>query len=131
MPNRCALQIHFFAVAEGVAALRTPSTGRVEVVVVSRLQNLAADVPLAVSALHAERLLIILLAVGLAVLAHVLAAQNRPADQATKTESRIKLANKRQNFSLGCLTGSTKCAIVYPTLLELVLVMFETQIIDT
>lgn len=131
MPNRRALQIHLFAVAEGVAALGTPGTGRVEVVVVSRLQDLAADVPLAVGALHAERLLIVLLAVGLAVLAHVLAAQNRPADQATKTEPRIKLANERQSFSLGCLTGSTKCAIVYPTLLELVLVMFETQIIDT
>lgn len=84
MPNRGALQIHLFTIAEGVAALGTPRTCRVEVVVVSRLQNLAADVPLAVSALHTERLLIILLAVGLAIFAHVLAAQNRPADQATK-----------------------------------------------
>lgn len=124
MPNRRALQIHFLAIAERVAALRAPSASRVEMMVVSRLQDLAADVPLAVSALHAERLLIILLAVGLAVLAHVLAAQNRPADQAAKIEHQI---NKTSKLQVVFLTGNTKCAIVYPTLLELVLVIFETE----
>lgn len=131
MPNRGALQIHLFAVAERVSALGTPGTGRVEVVVVTCLQNLAADVPLTISALDTERLLIILLAVGLAVFAHVLSTQNRPADQATKNKQKIQINKQLQNVSLACLTGSTKCAIVYPTLLELVLMMFETEIIDT
>jgi len=79
MPDGAALQVHLFAVAERIAALRAAGTGRMEVVVVARLEHLAADEATAVGALHPESLLIALLAVGHRVLAHVLPVEHRLA----------------------------------------------------
>lgn len=81
MPNRRALQIHFLAIAEWIAALRATGAGRVEVMVIAGLEHFAADVTLAISAFDAEGLLVILFAVGLAVLTHILAAQDCAAHQ--------------------------------------------------
>lgn len=90
MPDRRALEVHLLAVAEGIAALGAAGAGRVEVMVVAGLEDFSADVALAVGALHAERLLVVLLAVGLTVLAHVLATQDGAAHQtSTKTDKSL------------------------------------------
>lgn len=76
VPDGAALEVHLLAVAERVAALGAARARGVEVVVVAGLQHLARDVAAAVRALDAELLLVVLLAVRHAVLAHVLAVQN-------------------------------------------------------
>lgn len=63
MPNRGALQVHLLAVAERVAAFRATRAGRVEMMIVTCLQDLSADETVAIGALHSELLLVILLAV--------------------------------------------------------------------
>lgn len=92
VPDGVALQVHLLAVAKGVAALGAPRTGRVEVVVAARLQDLAADVSIAVGTLDTVRLLVALLAVRHPVLAHILAVQHgravfTPASQVTHQSS--------------------------------------------
>lgn len=67
VPYSRALQIHLLPVAERIAAFRAACAGRVEMMVVTGLQDLAADVTIAVGALHPELLLVILLAVRHAV----------------------------------------------------------------
>lgn len=79
VPDGGALQEHFLAVAERVAALGAPRARGVEVVVVAGLQHLAGDVALAVGAAHAEQPLVVALAVRRAAAAHVLALQHLPA----------------------------------------------------
>lgn len=63
MPNSCALQVHFLSVAEGIATLCASGARRVEMMIITGLQDLAADVTTAVGALHAELLLVVFLAV--------------------------------------------------------------------
>jgi hypothetical protein len=89
MPDCRALEVHFLAVTEGIAALRAASAGRVKVMVVTSLENLATDVALAVSTLHAEGLLVVFLAVGLAVFAHVLATQDGAANQTSSKNEKV------------------------------------------
>lgn len=67
MPDRGALQVHLLSVAERVAAFCATRTGRVEMMVVTRLQNFTADKAVAVGALNPELLLVVLLAVRHAV----------------------------------------------------------------
>lgn len=103
MPNCCSLQIHFFAVPERVAAFGAASARRMEVVVVAGLENLSTDVALAISALNSEGLLVILLTVGLAIFAHVLATQNRSAHEAPKMSMKqvwIWRQNEKNSFYL-------------------------------
>lgn len=79
MPNGSALQVHLFPIAERVAAFRATRARRVEMMVVAGLQDLAADVAIAVRALYPKLLLIILLAVRHAV----------PADRRTVREKKL------------------------------------------
>lgn len=84
MPNGSSLEIHLFAVAERIAALRAARARWMKVMVVTGLQDFSADVAFAVSAFHAVELLVVLLAIRLAVFAHVFAAQNGTARQTPK-----------------------------------------------
>lgn len=84
MPNSAALQVHFLAIAKGIAALGAARTGWMEVMVVARLQHLAADETIAVGALHPEALLVALLAIRNRILAHVLPVEHRIAGLATE-----------------------------------------------
>jgi len=61
MPNGATLQIHFLAVAKGVATFRASRARRVEMVVVASLQNLSAYESCAVRAFHAVLFLVVLL----------------------------------------------------------------------
>jgi len=67
MPYGSTLQVHFLPVAERVAAFRTARTGWMEMMVVAGLQNLAADVTIAIGAFYSKLLLIIFLTVRHAV----------------------------------------------------------------
>jgi len=67
MPYSGTLQIHFFSIAERVAAFRAARASRMEMMVVTGLQDLAANVTVAIGALYSKLLLIILLAVRHAV----------------------------------------------------------------
>lgn len=67
VPYGGTLQVHFLPIAERVAAFRAARAGRMEMMVVAGLQNLAADVTVAIGALYPKLLLIILLAVRHAV----------------------------------------------------------------
>lgn len=67
MPNGGALQVHLLPVAERVTAFRATRARRMEMMIVTGLQDLAADVAIAVSTLHPELLLVVLLAVRHAV----------------------------------------------------------------
>lgn len=84
MPNSAALQVHFLAIAEGIAALGAARTGWMEVMVVACLQHFAADETIAVGALHPEALLVALLAIRHCILAHVLPVKHRIAGLATE-----------------------------------------------
>lgn len=107
MPNRCALQIHFFAVAKRIAALGTASARRVKVMIVTGLQHFSTNVTLAVSTFDAEGLLVVLLTVWLAVLSHVFAAQHCSTHQTPKITNLVIFHIKEARLAL---TGSTKCA---------------------
>lgn len=76
VPDRVALQVHLFAVAERVAALGAAGARRMEVVVAAGLQHLAADVSIAVGTFDTVRLLVALFAIRHSVLADVLGVQN-------------------------------------------------------
>lgn len=67
VPYGSTLQVHFFPVAKRVAAFRTAGASRMEMMVIAGLQNLAADVTVAIGAFYSKLLLIILLAVRHAV----------------------------------------------------------------
>lgn len=71
VPYGSTLQVHFFPVAKRVAAFRTAGASRMEMMVIAGLQNLAADVTVAIGAFYSKLLLIILLAVRHAVFSHV------------------------------------------------------------
>lgn len=80
VPNGCALQVHLLSIPKWVTTLGASGTRRVEVVVIPRLQHLAANVAVAVGTLYPKLGLVVLLAVGEAVLSHVLPMKNSAAD---------------------------------------------------
>lgn len=112
MPDGTALQVHLLAVAKGIAALGAAGTGRMEVVIVARLQHLAADEAAAVGALHPESLLVALLAVGHRILAHILPVEHHLAGLAPEAgdvplpvEGHQRLALLQQLPASGTVVG--------------------------
>ena len=75
VPDSRALEVHLLPVTERVPALCTAGAGRVEVIVVSRLEDLAGDESVAVSAPHSELLVVATFTVGAALVAHILPMQ--------------------------------------------------------
>lgn len=94
MPDRAALQVHLLAIAERIATLCAARARRMKVVVLAGLQHLAANEAAAVGALDAKQLLVALLAVRYAVLAHILAVQHGRAVLAAETPD-VPLALQR------------------------------------
>lgn len=85
MPDGAALQIHFLAIAKRITALGASRARRVEVMVLTGLQHLAADEAIAVGTLDAKRFLVALFAVRHTIFPHVLAVQHSRAILAPKT----------------------------------------------
>lgn len=63
MPYRGTLQVHLFPVPERITALGASRASRMKVMIITGLEDFAADVAVAVGALYAKLFLIILLAV--------------------------------------------------------------------
>lgn len=101
MPYCTTLQVHFLAISERIAALGTPGARRVEVMIVTSLEHLTANVSVAVGTLDPERFLEILLTVRDAILAHVLAVQCDAARVAPGDERNVYM--RSSNFST-CIT---------------------------
>jgi len=129
MPDGTALQVHLLAVAEGIAALCAAGTGRMEVVVVARLEHLAANEATAVGTLHPESLLVALLAVGHRVFAHVLPIEHRLAGLAPETRDMPLPVQRHQCLALLQQLPTAGTVIGIVVLLEVRLMRDHTAVL--
>ena len=111
MPNGRALQIHLLSVPEGIAALAAPGAGGVEVVVVPGLQHLARDEAVAVGTLHPVLLVVVLLAIGAALVTHVLTVEQHAARRTLEAPDVILFVQRHQGLAVLQLLAAAGAAV--------------------
>lgn len=111
MPNCPSLKVHFFSISKRISTLATSCASRMEMVVVPGLQNLTTNETKAVSALHAELLLVVFFAVW-----HSIPEMRRPLKWQLNIKGRIFQAGYLLSHVLAMENGATILAFEAPNM---------------